>query len=242
MKRRLFKLALFLLLGAVVNVAVAWGIATWVIVLPDIMRTKMIEQRTVKIYTWNEFGVFRILAVPDELMKTDNRLKLMEALARLSEMEFKEIREVRRVVVPSGLKEIVNEAARSGSIYEAEANGWPFLTLRWSAKTECFPKYLPNEPRHAIHIVARNIPFARLPLDRLIPLFPIWPGFAINTIFYAALLWLLTLGPFTARRMIRRKRGCCLKCGYDLRGKSESGCPECGWGRSESSEKGGGDE
>ena len=34
----------------------------------------------------------------------------------------------------------------------------------------------------------------------------IWPGFAINTIFYAAILWLLVCGPFALRRHIRRKR------------------------------------
>ncbi len=35
----------------------------------------------------------------------------------------------------------------------------------------------------------------------------IWPGFAFNTIFYAAILWLLVCGPFALRRYIRRKRG-----------------------------------
>jgi hypothetical protein len=65
----------------------------------------------------------------------------------------------------------------------------------------------------------------------MLPLRPIWTGFAVNTIFYATILWLLTLGPFTARRMIRRKRGRCLKCGYDLRGNLSPGCPECGWRR-----------
>ena len=34
----------------------------------------------------------------------------------------------------------------------------------------------------------------------------IWPGFAINTVFYAALLWPLICGPFALRRHIRCKR------------------------------------
>ncbi|MCZ6655485.1 MAG: hypothetical protein O7D91_20955, partial [Planctomycetota bacterium] len=29
---------------------------------------------------------------------------------------------------------------------------------------------------------------------KVIPLRPLWPGFAINTIFYAAILWLLVCG------------------------------------------------
>ena len=65
---------------------------------------------------------------------------------------------------------------------------------------------------------------------KLLSLRPIWPGFVNNTIFYAAILSMVTLGPFAARRMIRRKRGRCIRCGYDLRGTSggEAVCPECG--------------
>lgn len=33
----------------------------------------------------------------------------------------------------------------------------------------------------------------------------------------------------------RRKRNICPKCGYDLRGCTQPGCPECGWGRDTSS-------
>ncbi len=61
-----------------------------------------------------------------------------------------------------------------------------------------------------------------------IPLRPIFPGFAINTVFYGAILWLLMFGVFTARRSIRRKRGHCIKCGSDLRGAEHEVCPECG--------------
>ncbi len=66
---------------------------------------------------------------------------------------------------------------------------------------------------------------------RRLPLLPIWTGFTINTVFYAAILWLLIPGPFVLRRLIRSRRGHCIKCGYDLRGSPEAGCPECGWNR-----------
>ncbi len=65
----------------------------------------------------------------------------------------------------------------------------------------------------------------------VIPLRPIWPGFAINTLFYTAILWPLICGPFALRRHPRRKRGLCVTCGYDLRGNLSHGCPECGWRR-----------
>ena len=68
----------------------------------------------------------------------------------------------------------------------------------------------------------------------MLPVVPLWPGFAVNTLFYAIILWLLIPGPFVLRRVIRLKRGRCPKCGYDLRGQlpgAGSGCPECGWNR-----------
>ena len=51
---------------------------------------------------------------------------------------------------------------------------------------------------------------------------------AINTVFYAGLLWLLFAAPFALRRHRRIKRGLCPKCAYDLRGSESRVCPECG--------------
>jgi hypothetical protein len=58
------------------------------------------------------------------------------------------------------------------------------------------------------------------------PCLPIWPGFAINTILYAAILWLLFAAPGTIRRWRRIKRGLCPECAYPV-GSSET-CTECG--------------
>jgi hypothetical protein len=72
-------------------------------------------------------------------------------------------------------------------------------------------------------------------LFRILPLQPLWSGFVVNTLFYTAIVWLLIRGPFVLRRLIRRRRGRCPKCGYDLRGQppgpAAAACPECGWGR-----------
>jgi len=55
---------------------------------------------------------------------------------------------------------------------------------------------------------------------------PIWPGFAINTLFYAGVLWLLFAAPFALRRGRRIKRGLCPACAYPV-GASDL-CTECG--------------
>jgi len=59
-----------------------------------------------------------------------------------------------------------------------------------------------------------------------LPVVPAWPGFAINTLFYAGVLWVLCCAPFALRRMIRRRRGQCPACAYPI-GQSPV-CTECG--------------
>ena len=63
---------------------------------------------------------------------------------------------------------------------------------------------------------------------RVLPWYPIWIGLLVNTLFYATIVWLLSLGPFALRIMIHRKRGFCINCAYDLKGAAHAACPECG--------------
>ena len=57
---------------------------------------------------------------------------------------------------------------------------------------------------------------------------PLWLGFAVNTLFYAAILWLLISVPFVLRRFIRVRRSLCPACAYPM-GESAV-CSECGRG------------
>ena len=124
-------------------------------------------------------------------------------------------------------------------IYEV---GWPSRCLQWESWSEFEVNFLQgttiyrNEGhpartwwRSGIPVSTQRFGFGSRSWKGL-PIHPVYFGFVVNTIFYAVLLWILTLGPFTARRMIRRKRGLCIKCAYDLRGTS-GGCPECGYER-----------
>jgi hypothetical protein len=52
------------------------------------------------------------------------------------------------------------------------------------------------------------------------------PGFAINTLFYAAILWALFAAPFALQRRSRIRRGLCPACAYPV-GESPI-CTECG--------------
>jgi hypothetical protein len=58
------------------------------------------------------------------------------------------------------------------------------------------------------------------------PLRVLWVGFASNSVFYAALVALLFLGPRGLRRRWRKLHGRCPTCGYPLGGSER--CSECG--------------
>ncbi len=75
---------------------------------------------------------------------------------------------------------------------------------------------------HAIRAPRGKYPWLEFPAH------PIWPAFIANTFFYAGILWLLIPGPFALRRLIRRRRGLCPGCAYDLRHAQHEACPECG--------------
>ena len=134
-RRRLLIAAIFLLAGAVVNVAVAWGLGTWT---------------------------------------------LMVLSSRVNPQPF------------------VQPLIYTGTY----AVGWPTDALGYTWASDESPAYWS----------------LRL----------IWPGFALNTLLYAAVLWLLIPGPFVLRRFIRVKRGLCPACAYDLRYGEHDACPECG--------------
>jgi len=59
-----------------------------------------------------------------------------------------------------------------------------------------------------------------------IPIAPIWPAFAFNTVIYALAIWLVCFLPVGIRRMIRTMRGLCPACAYPI--GSSAVCTECG--------------
>ena len=135
--------------------------------------------------------------------------------------------ETYQLLVPSW-----SEFAKSDPAYQSELGplftysqvgaGWPAYAL--SCAEAC-----PLEFTDGVHLIGgfqlpRSMESMRL--SGPVPLLPIWPGFAINTIFYAAILWLLFAAPFKVRRWRRTRLGLCPACAYPV-GESET-CTECG--------------
>ncbi|MEE8154062.1 MAG: hypothetical protein V3T53_03765 [Phycisphaerales bacterium] len=219
MKRRLFKLVVFILLGAIVNVAVAWASSIFIgfaDTSSDIRAIRGSPAGGWFVETYHRFSAFRVEWFRSRSLTVDQSEGPSPG-----------------DLVPTwiGLDPELNEN-RSMEFWDAEARGWPLLAL-WSKPISVYEE-LDGTRHHLPKVGTIELPLTPFRggmevIPKVLPLCPIWPGFAVNTIFYAVILWLLTLGAFTARRIIRRRRGLCIKCGYNLRGTSGGEvCPECG--------------
>ncbi len=195
MKRATFRIVFFLLLGAILNVAVAWSLAIW---MPfEIPSGEIDASRDVRAFLVSRLGVDANLQ-----WYSHQRLDITGLGWDGSEVYGVSLDELF-----FGLQLL--------------RSGWPMQALRGEWQTT------PEDERHKYPLSVPGRP-SGIGAVSMLPLRPIWPGFAINTAFYAAILWLLTLGSFAMRRVIRLKRGRCVKCAYDLRHADHLVCPECG--------------
>ena len=106
--------------------------------------------------------------------------------------------------------------------------GWPLPALRWCLRTQAGAKAGMREPIGLAAPLRDQIqpPAVGPPRLRVLPLEPYWPGFIVDVALYAGALWLLLRFPFAFRRASRKRRGLCLACGYPI-GLSPM-CTECG--------------
>jgi hypothetical protein len=205
-KRRIVFILIFLVAGALVNVAVAWGCAAWSLAKRDYSNdwwSALQEQE-------------RADPTPKYVVVHDREVGfgIERTLYRREPTGF-----VSGVVLPF--------------LVRIDC-GWPCRALTGEIEdTRPGRTQPPNEwsqSRNAL-VIGTNARSAAWRHPRglmVLPLAPLWPGFVVNTAFYGAILWLLIPGPFALRRFVRVKRGLCPKCAYPM-GESDV-CTECGKG------------
>ncbi len=249
MKWIITKLVLFLLLGAIVNIAVAWSSAVWFSQINP-LRNNSIEGYSTDGKNYDFWETTRF--------ETNGSLRVISSwnyrnpdIPIITIGESGELSDILPASILSAESLVPNWAdfmrpypvgqIRSGSFgFVVNARGWPLLSL-WGGHKRIRIDRFNGGLRRLLSEAKEPVPIRAILLShkdtrtrpgditsRLLPLSPLWPGFAINTIIYASAIWLLTLGPFTLRRIMRNKQGCCTKCGYDLRGADHDVCPECG--------------
>jgi hypothetical protein len=201
-QRTLLMLLLLLTGGAIVNVAVTWGLA---IFAP--LRFMIAHN-----------GVFGPTTLPNWDIVVISRAGAVLVDARASATRAREGPPFHRHAIPSW--SLASSAplqidAQQNRSFQEIAYGWPL--------TSSFSRNNWNRRPREWGLV---IPWFAKYDDRTLPLRPIWPGFAINTVFYAALLRPVSLVPGMVRRTIRRTRGQCPACAYPI--GTSNVCTECG--------------
>ncbi len=218
MKRRLLIVAVFLLAGAVVNVAVAWGFAAW-------------NPKIVDFYRWTAQpqGAESLWVAQ---INSPGSTRLLFAKGVFAPPEPTDIVVAEEDLLPSWavLAGRGINAVESGGHWEKiwDARGWPARSMYCEFEMAQRGAFATSIELGGIELApSRHLPPARTRSDwRALPLRPLWPGFAVNTLLYAVVLWLLIPGPFALRRFIRVRRGLCPACAYP-RGESDV-CSECG--------------
>jgi hypothetical protein len=218
MRRILATIIVFLLLGAAISVAVAWGCALWSPAAADV----------------HFFG--------DDHPATDWVARHVPAGWRVSNGNDRLI-VLQTTLRGIGLQGLVLGLRRENSsdmVWPPERTldvrrcGWPAFAFEGDLTTDTIAQ-VPNQELDAVwngcvpapaflHPRANPAGSSRAP--RALPLRPISLGLALNTLFYTAACWTLLRGPSTLRRQRRQRHGLCLKCGYPVRGLVN--CPECG--------------
>ncbi len=203
MKRIAIKLVIFLLLGAVVNVAVAWMCSARSeprLYGPQVAQTPSKELGRSIVETMDLFdGPFQVggsIAAPGF--------------------------GVTRTLFP----------ASSGGTPPTMAfvlhteSGWPFTSLEGNSALIAVGATASEQYSGGLATPKWLVGQQQGQVPGVLPLRPVWLGFIANTAVYGLLLWLLIRGPLAIRGLRRRARGSCPSCNYPI-GESLR-CTECG--------------
>ncbi len=229
MKRCLLIVVVFLLAGLAVNVAVAWGCA--VTADPDTSITEFfvaerIEGPEIENFWSVEKGAG--IGVQRIAYTRTSRQNKMETVVHRDRRPGVSVQDP--LACPSwapwppeprpAIRESVVHLAVGFPLQCLHASN-PVVPCRFRTTTGArLRQVAPASWKHAL--VPPNGPFA----GDVLPCHPIWPGFAVNTLFYAVMLWLLICGALALHRFIRVRRSLCPACAYP-RGESAV-CTECG--------------
>ena len=224
------RIILFLLLGAIINIAVAWGLA----IVPDTYLVRESSLRSDIFFHNDQFittaEMHRGIIELSQFRKPPTALYLSAVLGE-GDAIWTQL-PIWSHVRPGVLVQLVGEEGWPDGVdsFSERATGWPRLSFRyWKlGKANAAWGYdtlrsvglitLPDSWKWTTRAFDQS--------HRDLPYLPIWPGFAINTFFYTAILWLLCAAPFALRRRRRIKRNLCPACAYPV-GSSDV-CTECG--------------
>ncbi|HWB20350.1 MAG TPA: hypothetical protein VG711_08635 [Phycisphaerales bacterium] len=238
MRKWMIRIVMFTLIGAVVNVLVAWGVVLsgevqWDglarqgripldygddakrMVIEDYLAFVSTSSTAIKV--WSIRSTHKSPGISVDSASYHGREEIEGKLPEWARARIESRPDQLNGVIPREERTLVGR-------------GWPWISMWCDFYQPVRPKSLPVV-WHGIVIGQPNT--SRYP-EHVLPLNPDLRGFAANTALYgstALILWTIghwVLGIFVTRR--RKRIGRCVKCGYELRksGVEHERCPECG--------------
>lgn len=112
--------------------------------------------------------------------------------------------------------------------------GWPLPCLQSeelididrTAPSTPFIAFEESRSGPVLTLPGAPVPAARSQPAPPVPVRPLPLGMVLNTLLFMAAISLLISAPRAVRALTRTRAGCCVSCGYDVRGLTR--CPECG--------------
>jgi len=218
-KRCLYKLVVFLFLGAATSLVIAWSIAVYV---QDRFQTR--RDRLIDGYAtyYSEWGSREQVDFHGVIVWTVYRFGAAQTGFELPETSIEWLGKVTAPALkPWSMRRILGpEFAQNGWLsFEDMGCGWPRIAMAHT--------WLDNTPTGVHQMFPDSIEVGRWNLPNRV----VWSGFVVDTAFCAVIWFTLPWSFIQTRRAVRKRRGRCVNCGYDLRGTSSGGCAECGWQR-----------
>ncbi len=151
------------------------------------------------------------------LYRVPPRRRMSQRGAHPWNVSFLDDRVVPEWADPSG------QQPRQGLIHATSARGWPMRAFWYEAE-------IVGASRVDQGGVPVPAPLHGIGPGRVLPCRPLAAGLAADTVFYGGLWYGVLFVPGLIMGAVRRQRGCCPRCAYDLRAVTHDRCPECGWG------------
>src|SRR5262245_1693379 len=223
MTRCITKLLVFVLAGAIINIAVAWAFA--------LAASKEIEGSGLLVKQQFCDGEYDSTIV---ICCTSGAMIVFDDQFTSKQLASTGLRQLKPSVID--WCRLVDQCEFEMDL--EGAMGWPWLGMRWSQRygqgvehgivlsQSSWRAGIGLTDGSSSHKSRMRIVIRPRFASTVLPCAMIWPGFAFNTGFYATILWLMWATPFAIRRSLRIKRGLCPTCAYPI-GRSPS-CTECG--------------
>lgn len=217
---------LFLIAGAVVNVAMAWGCAAWFGAFGYLGSGESLSPSQ---WVWPQYLADRGWPSPTGAERFEGTTPGVTVV-----MTGSFVLKSGEPITPSDLE--IYDPTLFGDFFVVNVlrAGWPLRSMQLQYHYASNPAGAPLVKAAAAHAgwrcgfpLPQWIPRDVGRLDR-IPLLVLPTGFTANTLLFAGLLYAAMLAPRDLRRWMRRRRGACVRCGYLLQHNATGVCSECG--------------